>query len=329
MSGLIQEGTYGCVVSPPLKCAKSKPKSNERKVGKIIRIKNSVPELTMGTVIKSIEGWHRYFIVPENDDCDARNFKSHRDEYEKMCKVYRSSLDYQLTQLISPYAGVTIRNMNLMSNFDFVGSLRHVLEGVALLNKQGICHFDLHDGNVLVDTRGTFRIIDFGSAFFGDQIDEKGVRKHLYAFSPEFPPQPPEMAMQNGIYGGMSMVDGLEQTMKQKRAFRLAARLIGLAEASQRAELVEFWKGDTAWKGETWVPFFHAYWRMWDSWAVGILFLDILQKCFLLPGFLTTTWVRDSGVIKTVLKGLLASSPVRRFSAKAALDSLESSVTTL
>jgi len=322
MSGLIQEGTYGCVVSPPLSCAKSKKNIGQRKVGKIIRIKNSVPELTMGTVVKSIEGWHRYFIVPTSEDCDAQNFKSHRDEYEKMCKVYRSSPDYQLAQLISPYAGVTIRNMSLLSNFDFVGSLRHVLEGVSLLNKQGICHFDLHDGNVLVDVRNTFRIIDFGSAFFGDTIDEKGVRKHLYAFSPEFPPQPPEMSMQNAMYGGMSMVDGLEQTLKQKRAFRLAARLIGLPETSQRAELVEFWKGDTAWKGESWVPFFQAYWRVWDSWAVGILFLDILQKCFLLPGFLTTTWVRDSAVIKTVLKGLLASSPVRRFSAARALEAL-------
>ena len=264
----------------------------------------------------------RYFVVPEDDSCDAKNFKSHRDEYEKMCKVYRTTLDYQLTQLISPYAGVTIRNMNLLSSFDFLGSLRHVLEGVALLNKQGICHFDLHDGNVLVDTRGTFRIIDFGSAFHGDTIDEKGVRRHLYAFSPEFPPQPPEMSMQNGIYGGLSIADGLEQTLKQKRAFRLAARLIGLPEVTQRAELAKFWIEDTTWKGESWVPFFHAYWRVWDSWAVGILFLEILEKCFLLPGFLATTWPRDSAVIKTVLKGLLASSPVSRFSAEAALREL-------
>ena len=292
-------------------------------MGKIIKVKNSVPELTMATIIKSINGWQRYFVVPEDDSCDAKNFKSHRDEYEKMCKVYRTTLDYQLTQLISPYAGVTIRNMNLLSSFDFLGSLRHVLEGVALLNKQGICHFDLHDGNVLVDTRGTFRIIDFGSAFHGDTIDEKGVRRHLYAFSPEFPPQPPEMSMQNGIYGGLSIADGLEQTLKQKRAFRLAARLIGLPEATQRAELAKFWIEDTTWKGESWVPFFHAYWRVWDSWAVGILFLEILEKCFLLPGFLATTWPRDSAVIKTVLKGLLASSPVSRFSAEAALRELD------
>jgi serine/threonine protein kinase len=237
--------------------------------------------------------------------------------------VYRTTLDYQLTQLISPYAGVTIRNMNLLSSFDFLGSLRHVLEGVSLLNKQGICHFDLHDGNVLVDTRGTFRIIDFGSAFHGDTIDEKGVRRHLYAFSPEFPPQPPEMSMQNGIYGGLSIADGLEQTLKQKRAFRLAARLIGLPEATQRADLAKFWIEDKAWKGESWVPFFQAYWRVWDSWAVGILFLEILEKCFLLPGFLATTWPRDSGKIKTVLKGLLVSSPVGRMTAAAALEALD------
>ena len=306
-------------------CVKSKKNVNgntQRRVGKVIRLKDSVPELTMATVIKSIDGWQRYFIVPEDDSCDAANFKSHRDEYEKMCKVYRGTSDYQLTQLISPYAGVTIRNMNILSNFDFLGSLRHVLEGVSLLNKQGVCHFDLHDGNVLVDVRGTFRIIDFGSSFYGDTIDEKGVRRHLYAFSPEFPPQPPEMSIQNGIYGGMSIVDGLEQTMKQKRVFHLAARLLGLPQPKQRDDLAKFWREDTTWKGESWVSFFHAYWRVWDSWAVGVLFIEILQKCFLLPGFLTTTWVTDSAKIKTVLKGLLASSPAQRMTAEAALSAL-------
>jgi len=320
-SKLIQEGSYGCVLSPPLTCRKSK-KGDKRQVGKIIKIKNAKVELTMATLVKSIPGWNRFFVVSEDDSCDEKNFDAHRELYARMCKVYGTSSDSQLTQLISPYAGSTVRNMALTSNFDFVGSLRHTLEAVSLLNQQGICHFDLHDGNILVDFRGTFRIIDFGSAFLGDQIDEAGVKKHTYVFSPEFPPESPELSIQNGIYGGLSLVDSVEHTIRKKRVFALAHQLIGLSYLGQRRDLIEFWSNDETWDGGSWLTFFQTYWRKWDSWAVGVLFLDILAKCFLMPGFLREVWPVDGPIIKTVLKGLLRSSPVARMTAGQALAAL-------
>lgn len=71
-SKVIQEGSYGCVVSPPLKCKKSKKRS-ERSVGKIIKIKNSRVELSMATLVKGIPGWTRYYILQEDDKCDSKN----------------------------------------------------------------------------------------------------------------------------------------------------------------------------------------------------------------------------------------------------------------
>jgi len=260
-------------------------------------------------------------VVNEEEECDSKNFDAHRAVYGRLCKVYRTSADYQLTQLISPYAGSTVRNMNLTSSFDFIGSLRHVLEGVSLLNGQGICHFDLHDGNVLVDFRGTFRIIDFGAGFLGDEADETVVKKHTYVFSPEFPPEAPEMSIQNGIQAGLDLTNAVEQTMGKKRMFKLAHRLLGLSEVVQRRELIEFWAADETWQG-SWVPFFHAYWRKWDSWAVGVMFLDILAKCLLMPQFIREVWPSESVRIRTVLKGLLRSSPVERMTAADALELL-------
>jgi tRNA A-37 threonylcarbamoyl transferase component Bud32 len=323
MSGLVQEGTYGCVLSPPLPCKKQKLRNEKtRQVGKIIRIKNSSIELNIGTLVKSIPGWQRYYVIAEEESCDSKNFSAQRQIYERMCKVYRTTSDTQLAQLVSPYAGSTVRSIAITNSFDFIGSLRHVLEGVSLLNKQGICHYDLHDGNMLVDFRGTFRIIDFGSAFLGDQIDDAGVKKHIYKFSPNFPPETPEMSVQNAIYGGMTIADGLDQTMKQKRVFKLAHKLLDLNEFVQRRELIEFWRNDQTWDGGSWVLFFRTYWRKWDSWAIGVMFLDILAKCFLLPGFLQTTWPQEGNKIRTVLKGLLRSQPLLRMTAQDALDML-------
>lgn len=209
--------------------------------------------------------------------------------------------------------------MALTPSFDFVGSLRHVLEGVSELNGQGICHYDLHDGNVLVDFRGTFRIIDFGAAFLGDEVDDAVVKKHTYVFSPDFQPEPPELSIQHGLSGGLQLTNSLEQTMARKKEFALAHRLIGLSAVAQRRELIEFWLHEDTWTGESWVNFYRKYWRKWDSWAIGVLFLHILSKCFLMPGFLRDVWPTEGARIKTVLKGLLRADPNARLTASEAL----------
>jgi serine/threonine protein kinase len=322
----IHEGSYGCVLSPPLKCKKSKGAKGQRSVGKLIRIQNSKIELSVGSLIKSIPDWERYYIIAEDDNCDAKNFSTHRQIYEQICKVYKHSSDSQLAQLISPYAGSMLRVMAFTTDFDYIANLKHMLEGVSLLNKQGICHFDLHDGNVLVDFKETFRIIDFGSAFLGDQLDESGVRKHTYEFSPKFPPESTELSVMTGIAGGMTMGDAIERTMNavgsKKELYELAYRLIGVDRFTQWRNLIEFWKEDDTWKGESWVLFFRTYWRKWDSWAIGVMFLDILKKCFLMPQFLSTTWPDEGKRIKAVLKGLLEANPNNRFTAEEALAEL-------
>lgn len=319
----VDEGTHGCVLEPPLPCAKSKVKAQgARSVGKILRIKNSEIELSIATIIRGIPGWERYYVISEEDNCSTKNFSKLRDQYALQCKVYRSSNDDNLVQLLSPHAGTTVYRMGLTSSFDFVESLRHMLEAVAGLEKQGLCHFDLHENNVLVDYKGTFRIIDFGSAYMGDQIDDKVMKRHLYDFSPQFPPQPPELSIQNGIYGGMTINESLGKTMANKAVFTLALRLLAMSKEEQEKNLRSFWASDKTWNGDSWLPFFKAYWRKWDSWAIGVMFLNLLEKSFLLTTFINGTWKKHGSIIRTVLKGLLLSNPTMRMTAAEALEHL-------
>jgi len=67
------------------------------------------------------------------------------------------------------------------------------------------------------------------------------------------------------------------------------------------------------WKGGSWVPFFHKYWRVWDSWAVGIIFMRLLEKSLLIPSF-RSVWTEHGPLIRTVLKGLLEVDPRKRLS---------------
>jgi serine/threonine protein kinase len=320
-SQFLKEGSYGCTFTPPLPCKSStKSKKKERLVGKIIKQKNAAIELSLAGLVKSIPGWDRYFVVQEEDECRSKNFELLRGYYESKCKIFKKESDSSLVQLLSPYAGRTVFEYTPTETFDFLGSLEHVLEGVAKLGQQGICHFDLSTANILIDFKGTMKIIDFGIAFLGDEVTEDVVRRHTHgSFSPDYMPQPPELAIQTALHHNISFSEALTQVAKKKKEFVKAQNLLGISLVHQLEELGEFWKEQEEWKGGSWVPFFHKYWRTWDSWAVGTVFLSLLEKCFLLEKFVGGQWKEDGALIRTVLKGLLHSSPTKRMTAEEAL----------
>jgi serine/threonine protein kinase len=319
-SRLIQEGSYGCAFTPPLPCKKSRASSKERQVGKVIKKKNAKIELKISTLIESIPGWQRYFIIQEEDNCSIKNFEELRVDYANQCKTMRKAKDSSLLQLLSPYGGTSLYDLAITNSFDYVGTLRHMLEGIVKLQTQGICHYDLHEANILVDMRGTLRMIDFGAAFVGEEVSESTIWRHIYNFQPDYPPQPPELSVQNGLHQGLSYGFSVQQTIQQKKVFQQLERLLGVPQAGQVRALHAFWMEE--WKGDNWVSFFHTYWRTWDAWAIGVMYLRLLEKCFLLPKFIEGQWMTYGRAIKTVLKGLLDVNPTKRMSAETALKIL-------
>jgi serine/threonine protein kinase len=328
MSRFLKEGSYGCVFTPPLPCRKSKQGTRKtRLVGKILKSKNADVELSIAELIKAIPGWDRYFVLQEKDACTSKNFEHLRQFHEAKCKVLKKEPDTALVQLLSPYAGKTVFEFTPTSTFDFLGSLEHVLEGVTKLNAQGICHFDLSTANVLIDFKGTMKIIDFGISFLGDTASDEVVERHTHVtFSPDYPPQPPELAVQTALTEGLSFSYALTKIAKEKKEFHKLQSLLGVPLQHQLEELGDFWKEQEEWKGESWTPFFHKYWRVWDSWAVGVLFLRLLEKCFLLQEFIGGEWKEHGPLLKLVLKGLLHSNPTKRMTAEQALRLIKRSV---
>jgi serine/threonine protein kinase len=324
-SRLIQEGSYGCAFTPALPCKSSRASSTERQVGKIIKKKNAKIELSIATLIRAIPGHERYFIVQHEDACGPRNFEMLRSDYEEDCKTLRKAKDTQLVQLLSPHGGTSVYDLTLTNTFDYIGTFIHVLEGIVKLQTQGICHYDIHESNVLVDTRGVFRLIDFGAAFVGPEVNEKSIWRHIYSFEPSYPPQPPELSVQNGLHQGVSYGLSIQQTVLQKKVFKQMERLLGIPVSTHAREMHAFWSSlDNGWKADSWVSFFHTYWRTWDAWAVGVMFLKLLEKCFLLPAFINGPWAKHARTIRTVLKGLLEVNPTKRMSAESAVKLLSS-----
>ena len=133
-SMFIREGTTGCVFTPPLPCSKSRKSKSPtlRTAGKIIKKKNATNEINISDIIRKIPGHERYFIVQTVDNCSEKNFTHMRKKYESECKIYSKSKNTELMQLLSPYAGTSLRGILIQDSFDFIGSLRHMLEGIEL-----------------------------------------------------------------------------------------------------------------------------------------------------------------------------------------------------
>lgn len=335
-SHVIGQGTYGCAVRPKARCKKSMTQ-NTRKVGKLVSLRDADIELRVGALVKGIPDWEKYYIVQEKDDCDAENMQHIRREYHDECKIFQKNKTGNIIQIVSTYGGKTLISSHPMSGFNYLESFRHILEGVDRLQDQGICHHDLKDNNITVDENGTLRIIDFGAAFMGDNvkvdgIKHKGIMSHkLFYFYPEYNTFSPEYTIMCGLKKvldksdnfDLSLLDIYNETLDKKPIFGLMATFLNINRATCKKSLIEFWNYTfNLWKHKDsvnenkWDEFVRTYWRTWDTWAVGVIYLKLLKNLLLNPNFIDGVWKKHATTIKKVFHGLLEVDPRKRLSAK-------------
>lgn len=315
------EGSYGCVYETPIPCKAELTKANSKRhrhmVGKVLREKDAVVELKISTILQTVPDWKNYFVLQSQADCNPANFSRARVTLADDCAIIDRAQNSDLIQLISSYGGQTLFDTPVTKSFDFERALRHMLEGGVRLESAGVCHFDLHEGNVVVGSGEILRLIDFGASIVGDATTVKTVKDHQYAFSPEYPPQPPEMSVQNGVAGGENFELCIRKTIEAKKVFRLAETYLGSSREASRAALRAFWVSSGEALAGDWVEFYKLHWRKWDSWAIGVMFLGLIHRSAIgRSGFEIPAKMRP------VLRGLLMASPVNRLTAAQALAML-------
>ena len=199
---LLGSGTYGCIISPPLKChgdperpkqpnfkglnpaqiavAKAQYISDikaytslyKNKVSKLIDSKEANIEFADTRVLAALDPDNRYFSYPIKN-CNVEIDNLYKDEVGtyidaiQECKADFNDEDYDLKLLYSTYSGKRISKLKLNhSNVPvLLTSLRNILEGVNILHTNNLVHLDLKSDNVLVTKTGDVlvpHIIDFG-----------------------------------------------------------------------------------------------------------------------------------------------------------------------
>jgi len=332
---LVQEGTYGCIYIPKLKCkgeADTLPQNDQVphdiKIDKIMAAKHAILEFNIGRRVQQLPNWKKYYIVPDVM-CEPEPKSYQVDKNIDDCATVDKSDWKDLRILRMNYGGKSLQEFKInIHEFNFLEFAISLLEAVALLTLNGICHMDLHDGNVLV-LGSRVHLIDFNLAIHAPT--EVDLEKRLYHnYQQNLVQQPPDYLLVNAqsrIEEGDTRVPRLPQIIdelvEKKVIFRKERSILGITKPDQERPLLEFLKKSRVVKTGDLAGWFKIYWRTIDSWAAGTLLIDLISRLSLWPEYkLPPPFATPKAKGMQMLRKLCEPNPLHRYDAVQALHEL-------
>jgi len=327
---VIGQGTYGCAVVPPLLCKgrvredmkEVKKASKKKTVGKVTLSIDAETELHISRILRKEKLWKNYFVLPEIESCQP--VSTTRAENWDSCGITSQYDNNQLRQLVSEYGGKsfsTLSSMNLRPGvFDFFYFMRHTLEACAVLTLHNVVHYDLHRSNILVDSVGVPRLLDFGMAFDAKELDNKILNDRWKIYDPKFDSEPPEVSVITGYRKNMSLSFLIKDAVYGKPVFKSYELIFGVSREQIVKEFQKFIVQSKSFGEKNWVLFFQTYWPGFDSFALGAALLHILQTQLTWPSFTESDeWQKHEKTVYAVLKNMLNINPSERYDCVEAL----------
>lgn len=171
---LLSSGSYGCVYSPPLPCdTEPMKKTRSNDISKVFATEEEAnSEWQKSILLKTIDPKRTYLLYPHIQCTTSTEAIQNNNVEGKECPLFENQADVKsrYPQLISINGGMSLYDYmadmyhggNPIKMIDYVRLLVQVAKGIQLLNSKGYCHHDIKPNNILVDTNGIPRIIDFG-----------------------------------------------------------------------------------------------------------------------------------------------------------------------
>jgi serine/threonine protein kinase len=326
-------GTYGCAFTPPLLCEKD-TKKQFGKVGKITMEPLAKQEVLIGNRIRKVPLASHYFLLPEPESCTPAPEQVQTEPGLETCRDSFASHGEELEignmkQITEPFGGIMPfyelfdRQSLHPKHFHFFQFMKHMLEAGSTLLLAGVCHFDLHPGNLLVDKKKTVRILDFGLSFPTHNIDDTVVngrwKRLRFGFESDAAhpsvhnAEAPELTVMNAIRRReYSVPDAVKMTILGKSIFKDMDKYLGISKESARDGLLEFFEESKFAKERRFVELWKIYWPGFDAWSIGCLIMDTLKALLLLPEFTQGEYKKKKSVVLATLKGMLHPDPRKR-----------------
>jgi serine/threonine protein kinase len=321
---LLDQGMYGCVFTPALKCKGVSVKPDQEDpfhppVSKLILTDDAKQEFAVSEIIRRLPGWKRYFAVSESI-CEPSSKQTEKELEE--CEVLddRSLSEFRILSM--PYRGSPVyRHRFQIKEFDFISFVRHLLEAGSMLALFGIVHRDLHLGNVLVDHKQVPRIIDFNLSIrvLADTITPAMIS---HTFKPQLIQEPPDSALVMGISAGHPSERIIQSIMRNKWILTKLQRLFGISKEDMAEKLRELCKRSRSIQNGDTVEWFRTYWSKIDSWSIGVMIIDRMSSFSLWPEF-GSMMESAQRTLDPILRKMCAVHPVDRIDCVEALEMLD------
>ena len=177
---VIGHGGFGCVFQPALPCAGTTTRSDG--VSKMLLNRDAVEEwneiINVQSITKQIPNYNKYFLITESPPCQPGQLNDSDKINLQTCNrlkskgITNSTINSKLSDvkiLNQPFGGKDIFHIFADGNYKFTqintALIDLLLNGIVPMNKLGLFHFDVKDGNILYNNNdGHARLIDWGLA---------------------------------------------------------------------------------------------------------------------------------------------------------------------
>jgi serine/threonine protein kinase len=176
---IIGEGAYGCVHKPSIHC-KTPPRPGfnyTNYVSKIMTTKNAKKELSEFLIIKNIDPTNEYHlgspilcrpnidnkkVTTAIDKCKyiKLNDVQANPDYYSLLVLKFGGLDFKV--LCNTYLTKYLRTKTKKKTDNFWLEVHHLIKGIKFFKDNGIVHNDIKPQNILFNSNGKMKYIDFG-----------------------------------------------------------------------------------------------------------------------------------------------------------------------
>lgn len=181
---VLGKGTFGCVVSPALKCTDSSIKPDKR-VSKIMRERDALDEMKEYQALDKIPELKKYLLRfpeqcnPVNDEKFHKAIK--QCNHNRVNNVYKNPTTRNISSLLLENGGVSLKDFPknfrgklTVNDFEiFLTSIKDLFEALIILRKHEYVHQDIKANNIVYSPKtGKIALIDFGKLTTFKKIKE-------------------------------------------------------------------------------------------------------------------------------------------------------------
>lgn len=322
---LYNEGAYGCVFIPPLKCKGDQKQIAKVKgttyIDKLIGKQDAAFEFAIAQRIQRIPLWRNYFVVALSI-CDPAPLEEQTNIQIAQCDPLKSKRLDNFTLLRMEFGGKPLKqitfNTKLNSLYAFI---KHFIEAGALLNLFGIVHSDIHQGNILVDADSVPRIIDFNLSIDIRNPDFFINLQHPIEF--KLFQESPDSVLVNAIHKGKDPTQIIDTLLRERKTFRKISALLGVTETTMRDQLVNAYNRSRVIQDGNIEGWFKLYWTKIDTWAVAMNIILVLSDNMLWASFPSGEYAQYKNTLLPILRDMVNFNPIERIDCIQALARLD------